>query len=53
MVEEREEESSVEVSQNREVQQSGGDGGTGCPWGPGPALWLASWHKQSSKKSKK
>lgn len=53
VVEDREEELSVEVSQNGEVQQSrGGRVARAVPRGPGPVIWLASWHKQSSKKSK-
>lgn len=45
----RKEELLVEVSQKREVQQSRrGRVGGAAPAGPGPVVWLASWHKQSS-----
>lgn len=53
VVEDREEELLVEVSQNREVQRSrGGREARAAPGGSDPVIWLASWHKQSSKKSK-
>lgn len=53
VAEDREEELAVEVSQNREVQQSGGGRAAwAAPRGPGPVIWLASWHKQSSRDPK-
>lgn len=45
MVEDREKELSVEMSQNGEVQRSrGGRVVWAAPGGPGPVIWLASWH---------
>lgn len=53
VVEDREKELPVKMSQNGEVQRSrGGRVVWAAPGGPGPVIWLASWHKQSSKKSK-